>query len=415
MKVVTDSRQFVPWLGAILTILCGGAWGLLFYFQNFQRPEFILEFVRSPDGHTNGTARATCANPSARFWLERVVREQISLKSYLHVKAEGDVISNGVSAIESETLSGMVVIGEYSLTFTPTLPLRNEAMLEVSITGSFPRGVFIQTWREPSLGAKAVVAEAVAKWYPQIDLSDAPVPANALRFYLVFSRPMTEGEIFRHIRLEDLTDPKLVKNVPGAFREVELWSPDNQRLTVWLHPGRQKAGVNLNEDEGAVLICGHRYRLTLDRNATTTTGVGLRRDTVLEFLVGQPDQTCPNPAKWKIQLPKITGTRSAEGGYISFGERLDWAMIPSAITIDGQPLQKRFSSDGHPIGSGTFNDGSSVWFVADAGHHFIEVSPDLEDMAGNNLSRPFEVDVSLESNARPVERKPVRIEFEVRP
>lgn len=50
-----------------------------------------------------------------------------------------------------------------------------------------------------------------------------------------------------------------------------------------------------------------------------------------------------------------------------------------------------------------------------SGRHSIAISSDLEDLAGNNLMRPFEVDVSTEHKARGSERKPVRIAFEVRP
>ena len=44
----------------------------------------------------------------------------------------------------------------------------------------------------------------------------------------------------------------------GPFRETELWSEDGRRLTLWLHPGRQKTGVNLNTEIGPVLDPGTR-------------------------------------------------------------------------------------------------------------------------------------------------------------
>ena len=83
-------------------------------------------------------------------------------------------------------------------------------------------------------------------------------------------------------------------------------------------------------------------------------------------------------------------------------------------------LQDAVKTDvpGHVLVEETFDGTSWLLYPESAwttGQHFIEVSPDLEDMAGNNLIRPFEVEVSPASNPRATERKPVRIEFEVSP
>ena len=70
---------------------------------------------------------------------------------------------------------------------------------------------------------------------------------------------------------------------------------------------------------------------------------------------------------------------------------------------------------GPSVSIGVRNADEALSSSADEGKHFIEVSPDLEDIAGNNLIRPFEVDVSTQRNSNTVEHKPVRIEFEVHP
>ena len=71
---------------------------------------------------------------------------------------------------------------------------------------------------------------------------------------------MEQGEIFWHFRLTDLATGIPVEE---PFRETELWSDDGKRLTLWLHPGRQKTGVNLNMDLGPVLEPRRRYALEI--------------------------------------------------------------------------------------------------------------------------------------------------------
>ena len=237
------------------------------------------------------------------------------------------------------------------------------------------------------------------RWYPRLE----SVPSNALRFYLVFPEAMTTGDIFTHLQLIDTE-----KNTPiaGAFREVELWSPDSRRLTVWLHPGRQKTGVNLNEDEGPVLIEGHRYSLVLSRHATTARGTSLPADLTLEFNVGPPDHEAPHPSRWKVSAPKAN---TIEALRIDFDQPIDRGMAGSIVVDGGQ------AADLVQLDDRSMTWSFIPWRKWTTGQHFIEVSPDLEDMAGNNLIRPFEVEVSPASNPRATERKPVRIEFEVSP
>jgi hypothetical protein len=43
------------------------------------------------------------------------------------------------------------------------------------------------------------------------------------------------------------------KDIPDPWRRTELWNEDATRLTLWIHPGRVKEGVNLREEFGAVL------------------------------------------------------------------------------------------------------------------------------------------------------------------
>lgn len=215
----------------------------------------------------------------------------------------------------------------------------------------------------------------------------ATLPANALKFYLHFSEPMEQGIFLERLRLLDGDG----KEVVGPFRETELWSPDGRRLTVWFHPGRQKTGVNLNEDEGPVLHAGTRHTLVVSGTWRSTRGVPLGRDERFAFRVGQPDHEQPNMKRWTIIPPKA-GTQDPL--VVRFDEPLDSAMLTHALRIQNtagavQLARPQASPDGlqwsarpqQPWPQGTLE---------------LHANPTLEDLAGNSLEKLFEVDVAAE-------------------
>lgn len=212
------------------------------------------------------------------------------------------------------------------------------------------------------------------RWMPDV----RTVPSNHLKFYLVGGKPLTQGDMFRWLSLEDETTHT---TIAGAFRETELWSPDGRRFTLWLHPGRQKTGVNLNEDEGPVLIEGHACRLVLGQQATTTDGQPLGHDVVLRFTVGPAEHRTVEVSRWKVIAPKAGTTDTL---VIEFDRPLDSQMLATALRLD---------VPGHIV----LNTPGTLWsFVPKErwkpGIYPVTVDPKLEDLAGNNLLSPFERD-----------------------
>jgi hypothetical protein len=242
-----------------------------------------------------------------------------------------------------------------------------------------------------------VGSSAAPRWLPRV----STVPSNALKFYLDFGQPMTQGDMFSHLQLIDETKDK---PVPGAFRETELWSPNGTRFTLWLHPGRQKTGVNLNKDEGPVLIEGHLYALVLKHTATNTEGKELRRDVVQRFAAGPADHAIPDPKRWKITPPKV-GT--IDPLIIKFDKPMDTAMLPGGITVHDDMVADDL----------TVNEQGTEWrFIPcrkwTPGVFSIEIDPNLEDLAGNNLLRPFEFDATTTTPSKSA--VPVKVSFEVK-
>ena len=217
------------------------------------------------------------------------------------------------------------------------------------------------------------------RWYPQV----GTVPSNHLKFYLVSPAPLTQGDIFAHLELRDDTTSTPIS---GAFRETELWSPDSKRFTLWLHPGRQKTGVNLNEDEGPVLIEGHHYTLRLSKNATTTTGSPLPADITLRFQAGPADHTPPDPKRWIIHAPRAATRQPL---IIRFDEPLDHAMLPAALELQGGMAADDIFIN--TTGTAWQFTPRSPWTT---GTLFLSINTNLEDLAGNNLLGPFETDTA---------------------
>jgi len=232
-----------------------------------------------------------------------------------------------------------------------------------------------------------VTFDQAAHVVPTVRLSPTSIaiPANTLKLYLDFSKPMEEGVFLKHITLQRQNTGE---EVAGAFRETELWSPDGKRLTIMFHPGRQKTGVNLNLDEGPVLIAGEGYDLVVSGQWRSTAGIALGRESAFHLTPIAADHEQPDPARWQIHPPKagtlapiVVITNELFDPQI-FARALQVPQTPGkaeAKVIDLQRVEWRFTPE-------------QPW---KPGEHCITIDPELEDLAGNNLRKPFEVDLTV--------------------
>lgn len=211
-------------------------------------------------------------------------------------------------------------------------------------------------------------------------LPQARLPANALKIYLSFSEPMEQGVFLERLKLLDARG----QEIGGPFRETELWSPDGKRLTVWFHPGRQKTGVNLNEDEGPVLKADSRCTLVVDGRWRSTAGAALGEDVLFEFETGPADHQMPDMSRWAITLPRAG---SLEPLVVRFDEPLDPAMLTQALRVQ----QKGGATAVRVTVPASGEEWRAVPLAAwQAGDHELLADPLLEDLAGNSLTRLFE-------------------------
>src|SRR4051812_21952763 len=163
--------------------------------------------------------------------------------------------------------------------------------------------------------------------------SASTLPANHLKFYLHFSVPMRQGVFLDHCKLLDDRGRVVIAE---PFRETELWSEDGRRLTLWLHPGRQKTGVNLNTDFGPVLAPGLRYTLVISGAWPSADGVPCRHDTEKTFFTGPRETRQVDSKLWKLQAPAAGSKQPVE---IRFPTPMDHALLMRFLEVA--------SDDGH--------------------------------------------------------------------
>lgn len=227
------------------------------------------------------------------------------------------------------------------------------------------------------------------------------VPANHLKFYLHFSEPMERGEAFRYLRLVRIDEAgREMEEVPEPFREIELWDESFTRMTLWFHPGRQKPGVNLNVEIGPILVEGNRYRLEVSPDWKTERGTFLGGRLEAVFEAGPIDEEQPEPESWKH-------------GYSVDAEGRNWILIHTDGALDPASAARRIAIFRGDDRVAFELRGSRLAILQEKGKGDrlrVVVDPLLEDLAGNSVARPFNLD--LQSNPDFRERtKPVELVF----
>lgn len=240
----------------------------------------------------------------------------------------------------------------------------------------------------------------VATIYPTADV----LPENLLKFYVYFSAPMSTGEAYKHIELETSSGEKIV--LPFLEIAEELWDKSNTRLTLLLDPGRIKRGLVPREEDGPILVAGQAYRFRVRKDWPDAAGAPLVGEVVKEFKVSGQDTTQPAPKEWKIVAPRA-GSKSPI--VIDLLEPLDHAIVTRGIRV--------FDAKGSAVaGDVTLARQEREWRFAPkeiwrAGSYELSVDDVIEDLVGNNVTRPFELDRFDE--VKTPEEKRVRLKLSI--
>jgi hypothetical protein len=300
-----------------------------------------------------------------------------------------------------------------ALRFAPRFPLEPGIVYRVVFHSP------AQRLAEPSAGSRsglqpAFVAEfelplaqripttVVTAIYP----SASVLPENVLRFYVHFSAPMSRGSAYDYIRLlaEDGSE------VSSAFLELgeELWDPSGRRFTLYLDPGRVKQELQPREELGPVLQSGGRYTLVVDGAWPDAEGVPLKAAYRKVFTAGPSVQKSVDPMAWRVEPP---AARSTVPLRVRFAEPLDHALLRRLLWVE--------DAQGNAVeGAIEVSEEERLWSFTPQGEwrrgrYALAVDTVLEDVAGNNVGRPFEVDI-LDRVSEDIEVKKASVPFEVR-
>ncbi|MEL7547827.1 MAG: hypothetical protein AAGJ84_14325 [Pseudomonadota bacterium] len=213
--------------------------------------------------------------------------------------------------------------------------------------------------------------------------SGAMLPENLLRVYIYFPRRMGTNFDSSDIMLTDASGDEVTDVfLPMRF---ELWSPDRQRLTLLLDPGRVKTGLVAHDALGRALVSGETYTLTIPDDLADSDGCGLGNTVSFSFAVAAPDREPPSPGDWQFEPPAAASKSALRIDLGSPHDHLSMAYRIRVITADGEAVP----------GEIAITQDESVWEFAprqvwEPSEYRIVIDPRLEDLAGNRPGVPFD-------------------------
>jgi hypothetical protein len=301
------------------------------------------------------------------------------------------------------------VLGSYriekdEIIFEPRFPL---------VPGIHYRQVFDPARLPKTDRVKTIVAEftlpkvnstpstKVERVFPTTDL----LPENQLKFYIHFSAPMSKGEAYQHVHLIGSNGKEV--DLPFLRLDEELWNQKQTRFTLLFDPGRIKRGLKPREEVGPALEEGKSYTFVIDKDWIDAEGNPLKESFRKSFRAGPPDDKPIDPKTWKIH-PPAAGNRDPL--LVIFPKPLDHAMLERVIEVT--------DSAGHVLeGTIAVTDKETRWSftpkqIWQPGNYHLTTDTALEDLAGNSIGRPFEVDV-FHPIQRQVKSETIRIPFEI--
>ena len=251
--------------------------------------------------------------------------------------------------------------------------------------------------------AKHVVpSTTVARVYPSGDT----VPENLLRMYIEFSGPMGRPSGIPHMKLLGADG----REIEGAFLplDYEFWDPAHTRFTAFLDPGRVKSGILPNKQMGRALDAGRTVTLVISREWRDEHGLPLKDEYRRVFQVAAPVEKPLDPASWRIE-PPAAGSRNA-------------LVVPFPSTARSRTADARARCQTRrgvrSPATSRIEDAETRWMFTprepwQAGSHQLLALDTLEDVAGNQIGRAFEVD-NFETVDKSPDPQRIMIPFTVR-
>lgn len=298
-------------------------------------------------------------------------------------------------------LAGTYAVESGALVFHPTYPVA---------PGVHYRAIF----KSPSDGALIEAAfdgphedktpsTRVVQIYPTADV----LPSNQLRLYIYFSAPMSRGESARYLHILDEKGNALTGGHAVLLPGEELWDPRFERLTMTFDPGRIKRGLTSNERIGPPIAEGKRYTIVIDRDWPDAQGAPLVEGFRKTFRGGPAERSPPDPKQWRITAPKA-GTTDAV--VIQFPTPMNYPLLQRMVQV----------TDNHGNIAGTIAVAreETEWQFTPrspwtAGNYNLVVDTGLEDLAGNHIGQPFDID-TFNQVTKAITTRTISLPFPVR-
>jgi hypothetical protein len=239
--------------------------------------------------------------------------------------------------------------------------------------------------------------------YPSADV----LPSNTLRLYIYFSAPMSRGESALYIHMLD-ENGEVLQGAQGVFLPgEELWDPNFQRLTMTFDPGRIKRGLTSNEKIGPPIAEGKRYTLVIDRDWPDAHGAPLVEGFRKSFRGGPAERTPPDPREWRVTAPQA-GTLNAL--VVDFPAQMNYPLLQRMLRVSG--------AQGGLTGTVSIDRQETEWRFTPhdpwkAGDYQLVVDTAIEDLAGNHIGQPFDID-TFEHVTEHITTKTISLPFAVR-
>jgi len=233
--------------------------------------------------------------------------------------------------------------------------------------------------------------------------SAAVWPENILRLYVSFSAPMRIGEAWEHIRMLDADG----RPMGGLFVEIdqELWDPAGQRLTVLFDPARIKRGLVDHINQGPPLGLGERCTLEIDAFWRDAAGALLAEPFAKTIEVGAPLRAALDPAAWRLSAPAAPG----DALVVEVLHPLDAALARRTFTVRRGETAIGGEVELEQAETRLLFQPDRPW---ESGSHVLVADPVLEDICGNRIGRPFDIDRRDPAQAD-AEARSAEIPFEI--
>jgi len=282
-------------------------------------------------------------------------------------------------AADLPPMLGTYRVEQGTLTFHPSFPIapgvRYRAVFRAPGAAAVEK-IFNGPPKETNSQARVV------QIYPSGDV----LPSNQLRLYIYFSSPMSRGVAAQYIHVLD-ENGKILQGPESVFlRSQELWDFTFQRLTMTFDPGRIKRGLTSNQNIGPPIMEGKRYTLVIDREWPDARGVAMVEGFRKAFRGGPAQRMPPDPKQWRITAPNAN---TADALVVDFPNPLNYPLLQRMLLVSGP--------QGNVMGMVAVASGETEWRFTPAGrwaagNYRLIVNTGIEDLAGNHVGQPFDID-----------------------